>query len=64
MNLGITQSIPAIENTVHQAQTWCEVCSNTDHATNICATNLESINYVGNGNRQGYHNFGITYNPR
>lgn len=60
LNLGPQQS-PM--NLVQQTQTWCEVCGNGDHSADACSANPESVNFVGNAQRQGNQNFGNTYNP-
>ncbi|XP_015159080.1 uncharacterized protein [Solanum tuberosum] len=46
------------------AARWCEVCGGGNHEAEQCEENPDSVNYVGNAQRdQGQQNYGNSYNP-
>ena len=55
MKLGAAQ-LAATINAIQQAIDWCEVCSNSGQEIAMCASNLESVMYVGNAQRPNYGN--------
>jgi len=69
MNHNITMQFKQIAlnqahvNVVHQAASWCGICSSGAHETELCKANPDFVNYVGNAQRGGGHkNYGNTYN--
>ncbi|KAK4731208.1 hypothetical protein R3W88_024196 [Solanum pinnatisectum] len=50
-------------NVVQQEASWCGVCGSGAHETKLCKSNSNSVNYVGNDQRDGgQQNYGNTYN--
>ncbi|XP_047250126.1 uncharacterized protein LOC124885906 [Capsicum annuum] len=62
LKLGTTQPAATI-NVVQQVYSWCKVCESGEHKADACSVNPNSVNHVGNANRQGQQNFVNTYNP-
>lgn len=60
MSLG-QQAAPV--NAVQQTS-WCEICGSGEHTAELCRANPDSVNFVGNAQRDGgMQNYGNTYNP-
>lgn len=49
-------------NMVKQNKVCCETCGASDHSSELCGVNLNSVNFVGNAYKQNGQNFWNTYN--
>lgn len=46
----------------HQNHSWCDVYGNGHHSANVCAVNVESVNFLSNAPCKGNQNFRNKYN--